>query len=294
MRARLFCKTGPLRGAEYPIEGEASVGRAAGNTIVLDTTVVSKAHSRIFCDEQGGEYWLEDLSSRNGTRLDGLPVTEPTRLGALHVVTFAEEHDFILQRLPDAAADASRAAESAVKEQSQTPTGATVYEPAPVVAAPPIFTSADGAPPEGPSAPGTLHQIPASFELPPALARSTSAPGTAPSPAERPQPAVGDSADLFDLEVEDASHERTVFPLRPGRNVVGRAAASDIHIDDVTLSREHAALEVTGSAVTVTDLDSRNGTCVDGRQISTRTSVTPDVVLTFGDQVKAHLIRRGR
>jgi len=49
--------------------------------------------------------------------------------------------------------------------------------------------------------------------------------------------------------------DRAVGPLR-----VGRTGQNDIAIDDSSLSRHHASLEVRGDVVVVIDLGSRNGT----------------------------------
>jgi hypothetical protein len=46
--------------------------------------------------------------------------------------------------------------------------------------------------------------------------------------------------------------------------VIGRDPASDIFLNDVTVSRRHASLERIGDAVTVTDAGSLNGTYVNG------------------------------
>ena len=107
-QARFFCRTGGLAGSDHRIGAEATVGRGDGNSIVLPAGVVSKRHARIVFDEAAGAYTLEDLRSRNGTHLDGRPVESRVRLGALHVITFGERHDFFFvappERAPGAAA----------------------------------------------------------------------------------------------------------------------------------------------------------------------------------------------
>ena len=51
------------------------IGRGADCQIVVDDRQASRHHARIFQNEQG--YFLEDLSSKNGTFLNGQPVTDP-------------------------------------------------------------------------------------------------------------------------------------------------------------------------------------------------------------------------
>lgn len=95
MTARLFSKTGDLAGTEFEIEREATIGKSTGNTIVLAPGTISGQHARIYFDDNTQSYFLEDTKSRNGTRLDGMPVSGPERLGRLHVITFANAYDFI-------------------------------------------------------------------------------------------------------------------------------------------------------------------------------------------------------
>ena len=51
---------------------ELVLGRDPGCDWVLDDARVSREHARIAADE--GEHWLEDLGSRNGTRVNGQPI----------------------------------------------------------------------------------------------------------------------------------------------------------------------------------------------------------------------------
>jgi DNA-binding winged helix-turn-helix (wHTH) protein len=77
------------------------------------------------------------------------------------------------------------------------------------------------------------------------------------------------------------------FPLRDGVNVLGRDPSADIQIDDVTVSRRHASITVQDDA-TLEDLDSKNGTFIDGVRVSeptplgdSRTFVLGDAAVTF-------------
>jgi adenylate cyclase len=72
------------------------------------------------------------------------------------------------------------------------------------------------------------------------------------------------------------------FELKEGRTlVVGRGPSSDIAIYDPTISRRHAELTVGADGVQVKDLDSSNGTCINGARITTGRLGTEDTV-TFG------------
>ncbi len=104
MRARLFAKTGEYAGKSFELAGEATIGRAASNSIVLADPLISSRHSRIFFDEAAGCYRLEDLQSRNHTFLAGVRVRGPERLDRLDVITFGGAFDFIFQVLDGEAA----------------------------------------------------------------------------------------------------------------------------------------------------------------------------------------------
>lgn len=71
-----------------------------------------------------------------------------------------------------------------------------------------------------------------------------------------------------------------VVPLSRGTYTIGRAG-SDIVIADPALSRKHAVLIVTEDAILLEDLNSVNGTVVDGRPVTTA-SITVSSTLRFG------------
>jgi len=71
---------------------------------------------------------------------------------------------------------------------------------------------------------------------------------------------------------------RTVS-LVGGALTIGRGPSNDVHPADLSLSRSHSVLATDQDRVTLTDLDSANGTFVNGVPIKTR-------LLAHGDQVK--------
>ena len=54
-----------------------SIGRHDAG-VVIDDPYLSRRHARIVAD--GGDFWLEDLASANGSFVNQRPVTTPTRL----------------------------------------------------------------------------------------------------------------------------------------------------------------------------------------------------------------------
>ena len=57
-------------------------------------------------------------------------------------------------------------------------------------------------------------------------------------------------------------------PLRPGDTVVGRAPVCDLPIDDPSISRRHVRFRVHGDHCVLTDLGGRNGTFLNGEQVT--------------------------
>ena len=72
-----------------------------------------------------------------------------------------------------------------------------------------------------------------------------------------------------------------VHALRETALVIGREGA-DVELADDRLSRRHAAVSLVNGALEVVDLDSRNGTYVDGTRIASALRVTPPAVLRVG------------
>lgn len=69
------------RGETFVLSDELTVGRGGGCGIVLDDSFVSQVHARVF--RRDGDVYVEDLGSRNGTLVNGRPVTgaQPLRDG---------------------------------------------------------------------------------------------------------------------------------------------------------------------------------------------------------------------
>ena len=78
------------------------------------------------------------------------------------------------------------------------------------------------------------------------------------------------------------------------RLVIGRRDTADLWLDDALASAEHAAIEWTDGGYWVTDLDSRNGTYVNGRRLPRlqREPLAPGASLQLGDTVITFTQRR--
>jgi hypothetical protein len=69
------------------------------------------------------------------------------------------------------------------------------------------------------------------------------------------------------------------FPVGPTRTTIGRAPQSDVFLDDVTVSREHAVLEQRADGIHILDQGSLNGTYVNRERVE-------DARLADGDELQ--------
>ena len=77
-------------GDTFSLQAVTSVGRSPSNTIVIPDTYASAQHSLLTWRE--GQWWLEDLDSRNGTLLNGTPIGDPTVISTGDVIGVGRTH----------------------------------------------------------------------------------------------------------------------------------------------------------------------------------------------------------
>jgi DNA-binding winged helix-turn-helix (wHTH) protein len=75
------------------------------------------------------------------------------------------------------------------------------------------------------------------------------------------------------------------LPLTEGEHIAGRDAECSLVIDGTTVSRRHARITVAHGAATIEDLDSTNGTHVNGTRISAPTRLAPGDEFALGSEV---------
>lgn len=71
-------------GTIFPLQPVTSLGRSAVNTIVIPDTYASLEHALLIY--RGGQWWLEDRGSRNGTTLNAAAIVSPTVVSAGDIV----------------------------------------------------------------------------------------------------------------------------------------------------------------------------------------------------------------
>ena len=62
----------------------ATIGRSPTSTLVLPDTFASTEHARI--TRRHGQWWLDDLNSRNGTTVNGVPITGAVVLSSNDII----------------------------------------------------------------------------------------------------------------------------------------------------------------------------------------------------------------
>lgn len=71
-------------------------------------------------------------------------------------------------------------------------------------------------------------------------------------------------------------------PLSDGRLMIGRAFNSDIRLEDIHVSRQHAALTVRGSQVWLEDLGSSGGTLLNSEKVTAPRAIRSGDRITLG------------
>ena len=104
--------------ATYELGDEAlSIGRALNNEIVIDNPGVSSSHARIF--KEGGDYYIEDLGSMNGSYL-GESKIERHRLDFGDVITIFKHQLHYVPLVGNDAPMAEATASGGIINQSAT------------------------------------------------------------------------------------------------------------------------------------------------------------------------------
>ena len=71
---KLYVLDGPDKGQSFDLEGDPiHIGRSPDNHIQLKDTYISRRHLKIL--RRGEKYLIKDLESKNGTFVDGVPIS---------------------------------------------------------------------------------------------------------------------------------------------------------------------------------------------------------------------------
>ena len=92
--------------------------------------------------------------------------------------------------------------------------------------------------------------------------------------------------DTIDADRHVANYRLTrgsdAFALHNGENLIGRDPDVQVFLDHPSVSRRHARMSITADRVVLEDLNSRNGTFVDGRGITSPTELHDGAIIGVG------------
>lgn len=114
--------------------------------------------------------------------------------------------------------------------------------------------------------------------------------------AKQSAPQLAKAAPVAELAIDDNdSFEPTMIQMLTGRSagskldlgdkkeiVIGRAASSDLVISDEFASNMHAKLVLVGEEWVLQDLNSTNGTYLDGKKVTTPVTMSPGATVRIG------------
>ncbi len=87
---------------------------------------------------------------------------------------------------------------------------------------------------------------------------------------------------MADVVVELEGQEVVRVPLVQQNTIIGRDQTADVYLENRALSRKHAQLEKRGAGIWIRDLDSQNGTYVNGERIEEAMPLSSDDAIQLG------------
>ena len=244
--------------------GEFTLGRDADRQMVLQSPSVSRRHCRVRVDA-GGVSIIDD-GSANGVMVNGARIAANTPT-PIPPGTRCEIAEFRLT--VEAVGMAPPPPPMAPPPMMQQPM------------APPPMSGLPGMVPQGP--PPMMAPQPMMSPQPMQMQMSGQPMGMAPPMMGGPPPGGG-PADLVRLIAEGGQYNGRVFDL-PALNelTVGRGVGNELVLDDPSMSRKHSKIKrMGGGRIEIEDLNSANGTYINGRKISTAQAGPGDTV-RFGE-----------
>lgn len=278
MKAKLFCTTGILAGRKYEFTQQATLGSSSAFAIVIDAPGIAPVHARIFYDQAAGSYFVEEGKVQIGTRVDGVPINRKERLGALHVLTFARQFDFVFQTLSapyPMSNEIGNGASSSDKNIWSSYPIRKKERAEPV----PALTPENGK---------TLIEDLLKAQKPARKKKSVAATMIENFGQPREEQAQAQASSL-QLEARRGGKTLGTFALKNGENIIGRSPECEIYIDDPSISRKHASLIVAANQVRLRDLGSRNHTYLDKATVASEIEIPFESKLRFG-MIDARLV----
>jgi pSer/pThr/pTyr-binding forkhead associated (FHA) protein len=157
MSFKLSVRQGPRPNLVFELDQDSyTIGREAGNDIVLEDPQVSRRHATLM--RQGSTYLLEDIGSTNGTYVNGKRVTAPVLLSNGDMIGLADTVVLVVQAplttgqeatvVSDAGHFAPATLPAFSPPKTQPPVQAAAAAPPPVYAPPQYASPPQYVPPE--------------------------------------------------------------------------------------------------------------------------------------------------
>src|SRR5947208_2702023 len=244
-------------GREYVITGASLVfGREAGCDVVVPGKDVSRRHAEIVQTPKG--YLLVD-SSTNGTFVNEERVEGQRILARADVIRLGDEQfRFYADVAPATAAPLPPPGPAASPPQAVPPSPA-----------PPPGARQAGGPGQAAPPPGATDRL-----------RHTVHGLEAFVPAS-PRSAAGGLFASFLVRSGGLAGQR--LPVKTPVVNIGRADYNDLAVPDPSVSTSHAKLQRREGIWVLVDLDSTNGTFVDGERVKGKAPLAPGATVRFGD-----------
>ena len=239
-------------GREYTITGASLVfGREAGCDVVVAGKDVSRRHGEIVPTPKG--YLLVD-SSTNGTFVNEERIQGQRILARADVIGIGEEQfRFYADVAPPATPPPPEGAAASAPRAAPPPTGAP-----PPVAVPPGAEE---------RLKHTIHGLGA----------------PAPAPPGGSAVAGGQGGSFAYFLVRGGALKGQRLSIKTPHANIGRADYNDLVLPDPSVSTSHAKLQRREGVWVLVDLDSTNGTFVDGERVKGDAPLAPGAVVRFGD-----------
>lgn len=247
---------GSTRNVDF--EDSLTIGRSDASELQLPAGGVSRTHA-VITVEVDGSVWVEDQGSAHGTFLDGTPIEVRTKLPPQVPLQIG---DYTLELLPPPrrARPSTPSRPVPGRRPGSGPRPARRAPGAGPGAGPGAMDDDDGPGPRGPGG------------------RPRSRPGTPSALARR----GADGPTGPHLKGATGPWMNRTWGIR-GRMVVGRQEGVAVHIDDVSVSRQHAELSRGPEGFTVRDLGSANGSMLNGQPLGeTPETLADGDLLVFG------------
>ncbi len=271
-------------GKPGPAADSVTIGSGKANGIVMNSPVVSERHAKV--KYQGGRFSISDLQSTNGIFINGERVSEGdfSFRDQVHVANlpFPWDHPQILSlvsgRIPALVSEPHRLTIGRNPDSHVRVNNPTVSWDHAVIDASGgrLFVEDLG------SANGTYlddERIPPKTRVPLSLRRNLRL-----GPVAVPwQTAAEKSGPISVLRLAGRAKVAAGPIPVSGREIsVGRDPANDVVISDPSVSARHARIFRQGAGYLVEDLDSSNGTFVNGQKITEARPLNPSDTIVFG------------